>query len=449
MQTAAAGSLAATVARTCLDQDLLAPGARVLVAVSAGVDSAALASLLAEGARHGLPLELVLGHVDHGWRGAAEASADLATVARLALRLGLALERSSPPPPQTPRTEEAARRWRYRWLAQCARRLGCPFIVTGHHAGDQAETFLMRLLRGSGLVGLAGIPRRRPLGGGVATVVRPLLDVEPSSLRAHAAAHELPWREDPTNADLARDRAQIRARLARHEGGASTLAALARRLRRRLELHEARLEAVAETRFRDHRMACAVEMPREVLAPLRGEDLALMLRVAGRRLHADRDGVWLTRRHVARIEALLAGSGSIDLPRNLLFHGQGRRVWLARRTWRPPPLPALVIDRDASASGPEDGARVDAALLGDAPRLRLLEPGDRFAPQGRGGEGEVDVVRWLSRRGYPRLARRGQLVVEGAAGIAWLVGVRVDRRHVITPSTTTVARLALDWSQRT
>lgn len=454
METQTAPPLAAQVAARCLAEGRLRPGLRVLVAVSAGADSTALAALLAEAGEHGLPLDLVLAHVDHGWRGAAEAAADRRLLEALAAHLDLPLRTSQPAPGDVARTEDGARKWRYRWLAEAARAEGCTHVATGHHVGDQAETFLMRLLRGSGLVGLAAIPPVRPLGRHGLTVVRPLLEVEPQDLRRYLAARGLAWREDPTNADLSRDRAAVRARLAALPARGHALAAIAARLRRRLEAREAALQARMRGGFRHHPLAAAVEMPREMLRPLRGEFLALALRHAGRLLRAERDGPWFSRRHVERFERLLTEGGDLDLPRGLRLHVAGGRAWLARREPPPPRLPEILREDLPRAAFDVEAWRrenrrgvvaLDAGVLGDTPRARLMQKEDRFWPHGRGEAREVVIGAWLARRGMPALARRGQVVVEGASGVAWVVGHRVDRRHLVGPRTQTVAVLSLRW----
>jgi tRNA(Ile)-lysidine synthase len=92
-------------------------------------------------------------------------------------------------------TESAAREARYRFLLAAGVTVGADRIATAHHADDQAETVVFRLIRGSGLAGLAGIPARR------GRIVRPLLPFRRAELAGHAAHYSLEWREDPTNAD--------------------------------------------------------------------------------------------------------------------------------------------------------------------------------------------------------------------------------------------------------
>ncbi|MDJ0523103.1 MAG: tRNA lysidine(34) synthetase TilS, partial [Planctomycetota bacterium] len=447
MPTALDSTLPEHVVEACRGALGLRPRDGVLVAVSAGADSTALACLLAEAGSRGLPLRLVLGHVDHGWRGAEEARADREHVEALARQLDLPLVFAGPPPEGAAAGEDAARRFRYRALAAMAAEHRCKHVATGHHAGDQAETFLLRLLRGAGLVGLAGIPARRPLHPGL-IVVRPLLDAEPEALRRWLRARGVPWREDVTNADLSRDRAAVRARLEKTH--ARSLAAFATRLRRRLERRVARIRANAASSFRHHALAGAVTMPRADLLDLEGEDLALALRLAGEHLEADRDGPWFVRRHVARLRELLQHGGELDLPRGLFLHVAGSTAWLASRQQPDVSLPELrvrIVDRaafDLEAWRTQVHGRraaVDADRLGHT-ALRRLERGDRFTPLGGGGR-ETTVKAWLSKAGVPAFVRRGQLVVVGERGVAWVVGRRLDAGHAVTDETKRVAILTV------
>ncbi|MGH7537840.1 MAG: tRNA lysidine(34) synthetase TilS, partial [Gemmatimonadales bacterium] len=163
-----------------------------LVAVSGGPDSVALLDLLAgEAGAHGL--RLVVAHLDHGM---AEGSAAVAaSVTRLAARYGLPCKvgRLDLGPGAS---ETAARRARYLWLEATRTRVGADWLVTAHHQDDQAETVLLRMLRGSGPAGLAGIPARSRTG-----IVRPLLPFTRAELAAHVRARSLTAHEDPANAD--------------------------------------------------------------------------------------------------------------------------------------------------------------------------------------------------------------------------------------------------------
>lgn len=189
-----------TVAQWIARQQLLAPGDRIAVAVSGGADSVALLLLLhRQAARSGW--QLAVAHYDHGWRPGA--STDSAFVAALAARLELPFHLGRADVAPLRDREQAARRQRHGFF-QTLLASGCASrIATGHTRDDQAETVLLRLLRGSGTAGVAGIFPRRPLlrDGAPDTLVRPLLACSRASLRAWLQQRGEPWREDPTNHD--------------------------------------------------------------------------------------------------------------------------------------------------------------------------------------------------------------------------------------------------------
>ena len=172
------------------------------VAASAGCDSSVLAHLLSRVAARSR-LDLALIHVHHGLRG-SEADADQAFVEGLAAELGGAFaaarvdpagERQGQQGRDRESPQEAARRLRYAALERLAAEQGASWIATAHHADDQAETVLLRLLRGTGPDGLGGIPERSPDG----RILRPLLGMSRDEIRAYAAARGVRWREDASN----------------------------------------------------------------------------------------------------------------------------------------------------------------------------------------------------------------------------------------------------------
>ena len=179
-------------------------GATVVLGVSGGGDSTALAHLVVA-ARPDLRADVV--HIRHGLRPDA---ADAEVAARHAEALGLRFEavgvsvasRGTGP-------EDAARQARMTALAAAARARNAAFVLVGHTADDQAETVLLNIARGSGLPGLAGMRRVRVLAGDV-RLVRPLLDVRRETVRAVAAATGLPIATDPTNSDPHQRRSRAR-----------------------------------------------------------------------------------------------------------------------------------------------------------------------------------------------------------------------------------------------
>ncbi|MGK2284833.1 tRNA lysidine(34) synthetase TilS [Pedomonas sp. V897] len=200
---------------------------RLAVAVSGGADSLALTLLAAES----LPGRIIGVTVDHGLR--PDSAAEAAQVARwLAGRniphVTLVWEGEKP----AANIQAEARAARYRLLDGWCAREGVPAVLTAHHRDDVAETFLMRLSRGSGLAGLAAIPPARPLPGGT-WVLRPLLETGKAQLRRALEARGQPWIEDPSNRNERFDRARVRRLLAEQpepERLASRIAAAARHL---------------------------------------------------------------------------------------------------------------------------------------------------------------------------------------------------------------------------
>ena len=183
---------------------LTATDGRVGLAVSGGPDSMALLHL----ARAAFPEQIEAATVDHGLR--REAAAEAALVARACADLGVAHRTLAVAVPGGSSVQAAARRVRYDALATWCRERKLASLATAHHADDQAETLLMRLARGSGLSGLAGIRESRDLGG--VRLIRPLLGWRRAELAAIVAPVETV--EDPSNADPHYDRSRVRSLLA-------------------------------------------------------------------------------------------------------------------------------------------------------------------------------------------------------------------------------------------
>ncbi len=193
-----------------LGQDLIHSGETVLVACSGGPDSMALLHLCLElGADEGFATAAA--HFNHGLRPRAAADERFVQSAALALGLPYFAGRGDVRADSRVRKtglEEAARLARYRFLEAAAREAGASRIATGHTMNDQAETILLRLLRGTGPMGLSGIPARR----GVA-IIRPMLALERRDVLSYLADRGLAFRSDETNRDPAIPRNRIRREL--------------------------------------------------------------------------------------------------------------------------------------------------------------------------------------------------------------------------------------------
>lgn len=255
---------AEAVQRFASDLDaLLAADARIGIAVSGGPDSLALL-LLAAAARPG---RIEAATVDHGLR--AESAAEAAMVSELCRNLGIAhqtLLADWPTPPEA-NVQAEARAMRYRLLNEWAIDRGLDAIATAHHADDQAETLLMRLLRGAGVGGLSGTRARRPLSESV-LLIRPLIGWRKAELEALVAEAGLTAVDDPSNRDPKHDRSRVRQLLSEADwADPARLAASASALRDADEALDWALAPLINSRIKQDGDALIIEpfdLPREL-----------------------------------------------------------------------------------------------------------------------------------------------------------------------------------------
>ncbi len=395
---------AAAVLATIRRRRLAVPDDRVLVALSAGPDSTALVASLAALRDAGELRHVSAVHVDHRLRagGEEDAAAAAAVCARLAVPFERAVVTVGPG-----NVQAAARRARYAALRDVADRLGATRIATGHTRTDQAETVLLRLLRGAGARGLAAIPPRR------GRIVRPLIDRSRAEGLRFLERAGLPWREDPTNATPRYARNRLRL------GVWPSLLALApaaeRALARTADLAREDERALVR-RARD----LAADGTAVTVAALAGEPVAVRRRVV-RRLWRNATGgaAGLEAKHV---EAVLALARRRRPGRAALPAGTEARCRYGRIEIGPPPAQSLAF-APVEVPGPGRyalagrGVAVDVAArdAGAVPwplSLRTRRPGDRFRPEG--GRGTKKLKAWLIDRKVPREARDALLVL--AAG---------------------------------
>jgi tRNA(Ile)-lysidine synthase len=267
--------------RSVLEEETPAPASGFVVAISGGADSACLLTALVQAAPPavcGLPVRAV--HVDHALQPAA---ADFRlSCETLCLRLGvpLAIIEVRVDSSRGVSLEAAAREARYAGIGRHLSRGEC--LLTAHHAGDQAESLLLQLLRGAGVKGLAAMPPSRPFEQGFH--LRPLLGVTQPELRAFGAASGVAAVADPMNDDLRFDRNFLRARVwprleERWPGAAQSLARAARHFAGAQELLDD--AAARELNLLRDGAALSVTRLRRLSAPQRQNVLRHWIAAAG------------------------------------------------------------------------------------------------------------------------------------------------------------------------
>jgi tRNA(Ile)-lysidine synthase len=309
----------------------------LLAAVSGGPDSVALLHAFCA-VREQAGLEVHVAHLDHALRG-EESAADAAWVVDLCDRLEVSaiLERVDVRQAAVERglgAEEAAREVRYEFLARTAQARNCPVVAVAHTADDQAETILHHIVRGTGLDGLRGMPRSRPLAAGV-TLVRPLLDVRRSEVEEYLIATGASWRIDRTNECLDHTRNRIRQQLLpllRSEFNGQVDAALVRLGKQAAEVQDI-VRGLVEELLAQSRADVTPGLVRLDCAPLTGRPRHLVRELLRR--------VWevqgwpvgaMTHAHWEALTALaLSGGSAMSLPGAVQSLRRGQLLVLERR----------------------------------------------------------------------------------------------------------------------
>jgi tRNA(Ile)-lysidine synthase len=424
-------------------------GERVAVAVSGGADSVALLVAMADSrAETGIVLSAI--HVHHGLRG-AEADGDAQFVAELAKQLdvplctrhgdvaALAVERGQG-------IEEAARALRYGSFQELLARQQVDTVATAHILDDQAETVLMKMLRGAWTEGLGGIAPMVTMASG--RIVRPLLETTRAEIVEFLKGRGQSWREDSTNREVKFTRNRVRY----------TLLPQLREFQPRIAEQLSRMAAVARDEEAWWARELARVMPGMVLPgkPVRGGGRANSTRPgeAGIAIELDRLRVLhpALQRRVLRGAAEQLGSalsfdqtealraltglsehvtgkrGRVELGAGLTGERTARELRLVRAAERThPPLPELVVPVPGVLEAVEYGYRVitGGSLPGGATLLlRTPQPGDQVRLAHSRGAKTVKEV--LERRGLSAAERRVCPVLAIGSGILWMSGVEVE-----------------------
>jgi tRNA(Ile)-lysidine synthase len=430
---------------------------RLGLAVSGGADSVALLHLMAPLCRRRGIAAVVL-HLDHGLRGATSA-ADRDFVRGLAAAAGLSCASACARVARRPglSLEMAAREARLDFFRRSAAAERLDAVATGHHADDVAETLLLRLARGAGATGLAGL---RPVsvlrdGNGVCLrLIRPLLGLRRAELRAWLQRQGLAWREDASNRDTAIARNAVRRHLLprMRKVWGDDFARLAARSAEILREEDDFLEHLAAEWLRA-RTREGAGLPLEELRTL---PLALRRRVARAWLRAQGAA---PATGFASVERMLDGvrrgaeNWQTTLPGRLRLRRQGDLMLLAgddgppaapeeekdvaipgETRWSGTLLtaamaPGIVREHGKAGRLPAACSLEAAALAGRALRVRARRPGDRIAPLGMSGSRKVQDILVDAR--LPAAERDRLPLLTCGEELVWIPGYRVARAFAV------------------
>jgi len=456
--------LVARVQAYALRHRLWTPDTRVVAAVSGGADSVALLRVLHQLSGEGHVRLAGVAHLNHHIRG-VEAAADATFVAELASRLGVPLEAGDADVPALAHEahqslEVAGRNARLTFFERSLSALGADRVALAHTLSDQAETVLLRLARGAGPRGLAGMSPRN------GHRIRPLLEVSRPEVRRWLEEIGQPWRDDRTNDDVsvARNRVRLEVLPALAAVNARVEEALARAARI-FAADAALLDelALAEVPRMASRQAGGVVLDLPALAGLPEALARRVVRSVLETLDPSRAYGW------EETDAVLHGSEGVrDLGRLRLERNRGKAVLSSRVPLAagacadadegPWTLPVPGLARHPSgqwqieaagpmapdeAPAPSDGCAVlDAEATGRHLTIRKWRAGDRMQPLGMRGRKKLQDV-FVDRK-VPRDGRAlVPVVLDGRDRIAWVAGHAVDEAFRVTPRSSAVVVLTL------
>jgi len=458
--------LIAKVKETIKKYRMLDRGDRVVVAVSGGPDSVCLLSVLHALAK-GLDLTLHAAHLDHQFRG-AESAAEARFVEGLAKDLGIDATGESRDVPaycaeRGLSAQAGAREARYAFLQQVAKATGSRRIALGHTANDQAETLLMRLVRGAGISGLSAIPPVRE------NIIRPLIGITRNEVLAYLQEQGIDFRTDPSNRKPVYTRNRVRLELLPvlerfNPRIIEALAAEAHLLRDENEAIEAILPGILQKVLR--REEAAVRIGRKEFSRLLPALRRRVLRKAIELLAGDDaiDHSWIRTEETLGFMAVAQSGRSMEVPGGLFLEreyddfvirsGEQGSVFcvpLAVPGNTKVPAARLAIETvllDNLPDPDEDGgnylwqAVFDYAKMSLPLYLRNRRPGDRFYPAGMGG-GSKKLQDYFVDEKLPQTRRSAAPLLATEQDVVWIVGMRTDGRFLPGPGTKKMLRVII------
>jgi tRNA(Ile)-lysidine synthase len=454
----AASDLQTRITAVIRRKQLFKPGDTLIIGLSGGADSTALLDLLAT--LPAFPLRLIAAHLNHCLRG-ADSDADEQFCRELAAGYGIPFESrrvdvTAAAAVDSLNLEDAGRRARISFFDELCTRWQAAAVVLAHHADDQAETVLMRLLRGSGMTGLAGMPWRNGRG-----YIRPLLDITRGEIEAYLAERRLNWREDTSNLDITFLRNRIRHELLplleRYNPAVrKALATTVDILSEEDALLDARTRQAASQvcRFSDREATCSITLLTSRPQALQRRLIRLMLsRLAGSLEH-------ITHRHLENILQMTAAARPnlrTSLPRGLVAIREYDRLVIKALDETGPEAAEIAIPGPGSYLLPDGttlrieisplpvnpGGRPATAFF-DGDRmpfpwhLRTFRPGDRIQPLGMNGRKKVKDI-FIDCK-IPLAQRRRTALLFCGGELIWIVGLRTSQLARVDDLSTLIVR---------
>ncbi len=454
------GELLSEIEKTIQSKRLFRHGQRIVVAVSGGLDSMVLLRVLDRlSARH--KWKLAVAHFNHQLRG-KESDADERLVRQTAKQLGWPAQCESADVRQFARTrklslEMAARQLRHDFLARTAKRLGVQSVALAHHADDQVELFFLRLLRGTGGEGIAGMKWASPSPSDpTVRLVRPFLNQPKAALKSFAQRIGLKYREDASNAALEFARNRIRLTL---------LPLLRREFQPAVEKTTLRLMEIlgAESEFVEEaarQWLAAKERERFARLHVAVQRRCVQLELIRFRIAPEFDLIERLRLRpnqkvmaAPEITVLWQADGflCVDKITRVDFDAGQVAVHLAGAwgqiafdslniSWQIVPFLKSSLGALKARAGREffDADKVGADIV-----LRHWQPGDRFQPIGM--TRPVKVQDFFTNRKIPRAQRHGLVIAATTTGeIFWIEGQRIGEKFKLDKGT----RRCLSWQWR-
>ena len=444
-----------TLDETIVARKLLPDRAAVVVAVSGGLDSICLLHALHElSSRH--RWRLVVAHFNHQLRG-RESDADERFVVKEAVKLGCRVivgrgDVSEHAKANGVSVEMAARELRHRFLASAARRARASRVAVAHHADDQVESFFIRLFRGTGGDGLAGMRWSAPSPADAKIqVVRPLLATARNALHAWATSTRLKWREDLTNASDLIQRNRIRHRLLPSlrrdfgDGFQSRVLRLAEIISEESDFLAALARQWVENPNRSPYLELPMAMQRRTVQcqllqlGMRVDfDLVETLRRQPDLMISVGKSHWIKRTGSGMLEQTQTSFAAFrpDKLQLILRQGQGTSEFAGNIfTWR------TTQDKGCRFTRRKLTEYFDAEKVGPMVTLRHWRPGDRYQPIGSKSARKLQDI--LGDLKVPRDKRRRLVLAEAQNGeIFWVEDLRISERFKLDIGT----RRRLKWS---